>query len=627
MPSSVPFFRVEPNVPVEMVESGMSRSQSYASTAFSEALGLIDSLRDFSVDPVQVNADFTPPDLSAAFERPETPVVPDVEFSELYSPGTPRQDGVSAFVPATEPSPFSEAAPKLDFGSKPAPFTGSFDEPAPSIPTRAVPAENIPAGPSLPPLFAVSLPDVPEVALPVFSSSLPVFSELAPGGNFLWSEGAYSTEMVTALQAKILGIMSGGNGLPVEVQRALWDNARVREDVVAKKAVQEATEEFAARGFSLPGGVLAKRLMEVRQDNANKASSLSRDILIKATDVELDQLKFSVSQGIALEQILGNISMQIAQRAFDAAKYTIESAIAVFNAKVGLFNARLEGYKADASVYREIVQAEIAKLERYKILMDGQKIIGELNAQQVEMYKAQWQGVMAAVEVYKAQVQAVVAQVEADKGQIEIYRGKIEAFKSRVDAKNSEFNAWATSITGEAKKADAYGASVQAYAAKISAYRATNDARADVVKIDIEKNRLYLQEYGAKLDYMKAQITEEQARITAAVQVFDGQAKLYVAEGEMEKARVASDAQLVQMKIEEAKVDAETDLKKAQLSIAQVQETAKLLVQALDGAARTAAQLAASALSSVHYGASISGSLGLSTTYSRSDANNYSIKG
>jgi hypothetical protein len=52
--------------------------------------------------------------------------------------------------------------------------------------------------------------------------------------------------------AAALGTLAGGTGLPAAVEQALFDRARSREESQTTKAVQEAFDTFATRGFNTP---------------------------------------------------------------------------------------------------------------------------------------------------------------------------------------------------------------------------------------------------------------------------------------------------------------------------------------------------------------------------------------
>lgn len=93
-------------------------------------------------------------------------------------------------------------------------------------------------------------------------------------------------------------ILTGGQGVPAAIEAMIWQRGRSRENLEAVKLEREAIDQFAQRGFVMPAGALAARLLEVQQDNANKASTLSRDVAIKTFDAYREDIKFAVEQGV-----------------------------------------------------------------------------------------------------------------------------------------------------------------------------------------------------------------------------------------------------------------------------------------------------------------------------------------
>ena len=93
-------------------------------------------------------------------------------------------------------------------------------------------------------------------------------------------------------------ILTGGDGVPPDIEAAIWQRARARDTQEAARMTQEALSQFSSRGFSLPSGALAARVLEVQQEAANKGSTLSRDQAIKSFDVQLDLLKLAITEGV-----------------------------------------------------------------------------------------------------------------------------------------------------------------------------------------------------------------------------------------------------------------------------------------------------------------------------------------
>lgn len=104
-------------------------------------------------------------------------------------------------------------------------------------------------------------------------------------------------------------ILSGGTGIPPEVEAQIYARARARDSQEAAKMRDVAVKQFANRGFSLPSGVLAARLREIEQDASNNANKTSTDIAIKQAEIQIETIKFAVSEGVKVRgQVIAAIA-------------------------------------------------------------------------------------------------------------------------------------------------------------------------------------------------------------------------------------------------------------------------------------------------------------------------------
>ncbi len=95
-------------------------------------------------------------------------------------------------------------------------------------------------------------------------------------------------------------ILNGGTGIPPAIEAQIYSRARSRDSQEASKLREAAVLQFANRGFTLPNGVLAGRLLEIEQDASAKASNTNREIAIKQAEIEIENIKFAVSEGVKI---------------------------------------------------------------------------------------------------------------------------------------------------------------------------------------------------------------------------------------------------------------------------------------------------------------------------------------
>ena len=181
-------------------------------------------------------------------------------------------------------------------------------------------------------------------------------------------------------------IESGGTGIPYNVESAIWERARSRDVLEAARMEEEAASQFAARGFSMPPGALANRMLRVQQDAANKSSTISRDTAIKNIEVEIENIRFAIEQGIRLR--LG-VSQGLADymRAFMLIPQTaVDYANGLAQAKKQLWDAAGSYYNALIGAEELQVRAQIANqnanvtLQQADIAAYGHKVQAQVQA-------------------------------------------------------------------------------------------------------------------------------------------------------------------------------------------------------------------------------------------------------
>lgn len=593
-----------------IVEQGWATADSRASSAYQLAAGWANLVSQVDIPFTAVASGFTPPPIGYTLSLPAVPAAPTVNFPALASPDDLTLLPVDPVVPEDTPD-FTATVPVLQILDKPTALSATEPGDAPLVTDVVLPDAPVIVFPDDPLMQLISIPTAPTLDLPVWSGIAPDGTSLVtPTTGFVWSEDYYDSSLLNSVSSRLTTMLAGGTGLPPSIEQAIWDRGRAREDVIAKKATQEAYEEFASRGFALPSGALAGRVAEVWQKNREAGSTFSRDVAIKQAELEVENLKYSVTTGIQLEGQLMTYSGQYAQRALDAAKTTVQVAIDIFNAQISLYNARLQAYQTEAQVYKELIQAETIRLEQYRLEIDAQKLIGEINMQAIQIYKTRIDALMAAVELYKAELEGVKTVVDVDRVRIEGFRATVDAYKAMVDAKTSEYQAWSESIKGEVAKVSIYEAQARAYGSLVDAYRTGETVKIENMKSKIDANELLVKAFAAEVDYLAEQVKAAVAQVDTSVKIYDGQAKVYASQVGGEEARVRALAEQVRLIIAAGSTDAELKLKAAGINVDQLLRIATVEQESRKASGMIASQLAASAMSSFNLGASVSASWG-----------------
>lgn len=499
-----------------------------------------------------------------------------------------------------------------------------------SVPTPVKPAidtaVDLPAAPvvvlpDMDPMLPITIPDFVFPVLPDFNDTPPDASAIVVPNVFInWAEPQYESELLDDLMLQVRSMMAGGTGLPAAVEDALFSRARERLSAETKRAVQEAFDTWAGRGFSMPPGMLTKAVNVAQEEGRLKAAELNRDILVEAAKWEIENIRFAVQQGMALEQLTQNLFENMAKRLFEVAKFQAESQINVFNAQISLFNAQNQAFNTLAQVYKTKLDGALSKLQAYKTAIEGQALIGQINTQNVEVYKAKLQGTLANVDVYKAMMEGAKVRAEAIRTQLEAYKADVQVFAEQINAEKVKFDAYETQVKAETAKAGMLDAQARAYASTIQALASKADIKVKGVQIKMDAAKVHVQKYLADVDGYKAQLDAALKEVGFVTDVFRARVDAWraktgavttVAEAEIRQADMVTRTNIA---------FSEMQLKEYETKMQRAIQTAQLALEAAKAMGQYSAQLAAGAMSAMHVSASVSGSGSQSNSYSNSDS-------
>lgn len=579
---------------------------------------------------IKIAAVPAPPVLSVPSPDPPNialDAIPVFSPATLVIPDAPASVSIDDLLAGLDVGDMEAIPPPPVFGAiniPDAPNMAAIDAPVrPAIDTTiAIPDAPTIAMPEMDALTQISLPDFQFPALPTFDGEPPSLNNLTVPNVFInWVEPVYESELLDELEAKVKTMMAGGTGLPPAIEDALFCRARERDSVEARKQLQEAVDNWAARDFSMPPGMLVKQTDVIREQGRLKAAETNRDILVEAAKWEIENIRFAVQQGMALEQLTQNLYENMARRLFEAAKYQAEAQINVFNAQIGLFNAQNTAFETLAQVYRTRLDAALAQLTAYKTAVEGQVAVGQINQQRVEVFKARLQAVQSNVELYKALMQGASVRADTIKNQFDAYRSDVQAYSEQIAAEKVKFDAYESRVKGESAKAGVYDAQARAYASTIQAIASKADIKVKSAQVKTEAARARIQKYMGDVDMYKANADVNLRAVQNATLVYQAQVDAW-------KAKTNAVVAEAEMESRFADMNTRTNIAYAEMQISQYTarmqnaiQQAQIALEAAKALGAYTAQLAAGAMSAAHVSASISG--GGSASSSDSVTHNY----
>ncbi|WP_280582992.1 hypothetical protein [Lampropedia aestuarii] len=197
-----------------------------------------------------------------SFGTVEAPSRPDYVPSAV---GRVAQIDFEKFEPGFSSITIPDAPEDRYFGDGPA---------APVLDDVVLPNAPLLDKPLQPSLIDLEIPNFDFPELPKFNAQAPEFEGSSVSSVLQWKETPYEVSILGEEMAVLRRMWSGGTGLPVAVEQALWERAAEREDLGALREVSAAAIEFSGRGFTLPPGSLVRRVDAVRTEAELRKQSL-----------------------------------------------------------------------------------------------------------------------------------------------------------------------------------------------------------------------------------------------------------------------------------------------------------------------------------------------------------------
>jgi hypothetical protein len=576
-----------------------------------KASNALDELDQVYVEPISFNVDYNIGAFAPRFTRPDRPDDPEVSAIVVDTPDQPDLDPVAVRTLGEAPTE-PDLTAYLDYHPPAAPTT-----PVPTRPSDInvvldpidVAARPDYVLPTRPDLYELVLTDFEPITIPEFDGVKPLIDlpEL-DDGQLAYTDKVYSSELLDAMKVVLAGMMQGGSGLPLAVEQAIFDRGRAREDRLSRKQIQEVSEDMSVRGLPEGNGILAARLREVRADNRGKVAGLNRDLTIDTATKALENVKFSIAQGMALEQTLIQQSEQINDRALKIAIYVRDYGLQRLNALIARANLEQQAYATEAQVWKQKIDAALSALEVRKAEIDEQRVRGEFNKNLIEQYNTEYTALKTLAEFYQTDVEAAKTKGEINLQRIEAAKLILERYSTEVDAYGKVQDAWKTQTEAALGRTKFAETLANIFATQMQGYKTKGDAFFNEGRFGIEKNGQTLELFRSNLARSDQNLRAQLGELDARLRVHGAKVALYEADGNMAQAESAAYDRTVSLKIQNETNRTSVALQQAQMRIDQMLKSAELLVEQIKAKAAALSQLAGSSQAGVNVGASISGS-------------------
>lgn len=519
---------------------------------------------------------------------------------------------------------FDAQPPLLASITFPNPLAGSVPE-APDLSVVENPVAPSYTLPDVPTLLSLDIPDEPIVNLPVFSEVFRAPPIIPERDAFVWSDRAYSSQLLTNLALKQSAFILGlATALPADVEALISDKVR---DVPARLDADSIAKTFEAaggRGQMLPNGAQLRQVVDEFENGLNTVLDKSRELMIEQVRLEQQNMLLGLVSGIQQQVMVFSDHNRMQQRILDAAKLAVNTKIEHFNAQLGLARVDVQVFSTLADVFRSKLKAQLAKLEVFKSQLEAAKLVADLDESAVNLYVAQIQGVKASVDIYKSNVEAARVKVLTDLNNAERFRSQVDGAKYSLMGEKSKVDGFVEQIKAETLAFTTFAAKAEAHRDKAQVYKTLVDAQvsAQVAEFNAAQ-KAPLEVFKQQTNAFKAQVDAERSRIEAVSGIQGELAKLYKAnvssvlktEGarmDIEGANMKSN--LAAVRLSEARHDANNRIEIANQALNATQVRA-------DSQARAMAEAATISVETFNQSRNISQSSSVNTSESNNESN------
>lgn len=451
------------------------------------------------------------------------------QLTALVAPAAPSLASVAVDTPsltATAPTITLPTAPSADVGAAPTGAPNIVDPVLPDAPLITIQA--------VPTFEELSLPSAPGFQLPTFTAVAPINNLAPPTATFSYVDPGYVSALQNPLVAKLLSDMQNGTyGIEPQVESALWYRAQERAAQQANAEVEEAIRRMSSTSFPMPQGALLEQIAQAEQKKQQLLSEANKEIGIKRADLYVEGRRFTIQEVRQYEGLLMNLYNATQERALNMSKATVELGVAVYDASVRNFNAQLDAYKTEASVFSERVRGELAKAEVYRAQIEAEKTKVDFNRAKLELYNSQLAAIRTTVDLYNARVQSANVFMQLQAQRVEVFRAQIQAYAERVRAKEAEYNIYQAQIKGQL-------AGLEVYRAQIDAYNATLSGLELKSRVQIQSNEKLLQSFEASTKVYSSQLASFDKQLTTLLDEAKTKGQLYATDVEAYRSLVGA---------------------------------------------------------------------------------------
>lgn len=216
-----------------------------------------------------------------------------------------------------------------------------------------------------------------------FNSTLEKIKEFIDGLEDSWLMRYFPASLPDGLDP-LLEMVTSGTIVTDAMQEIMWERAKQQTARDARRATAEATTQWAAKGFNMPGGAVNAKINKISQDLQFTNADLAAQQAIKALDIQVDTVKFAAEIGTQLRLGLINGFTALVSAYAKLPSAATEYATGIANAKRTLYSATNDYYRALIDNSNLSLQADQSNAELHqRYLATSAGFMGQYMASQV----------------------------------------------------------------------------------------------------------------------------------------------------------------------------------------------------------------------------------------------------
>lgn len=313
---------------------------------------------------------------------------------------------------------------------------------------------------------------------------------------------------------KMLDSWRSGNATPwsgvqQQIEQQSIDAVFDRENRVTQSEVKAVYQDWAARGFSMPQGAMAKRVDYVRTQGNLRASEASRAVVVEAFKEKIQEVRLIFDRCLDIEQRLYDRFMQKKKHELDIVQLKFDFAKMRLNELKEAFQIRMDATKYFMETYKYFIEMTIKKMDVIRFQLEYADFEMKIRQFAIDLYKQKVDAVMSHIEIYKTLIETVKLKVDVIKTQFDLYKTEMDGFSTESNFEKIKADLYGTQVQAEGQRLGLFETMAKNYIANIQGLSARADVHNKQQDLKLEAARVDLQRYQSDLDYRRTLLQEQ----------------------------------------------------------------------------------------------------------------------